>query len=63
MRGDAARAEVLALKGDVVFGPDGPDHLQRFLEQLGALVVADAQRRELALEVAHAHREGEAAAG
>ena len=53
---------MLSLKRDVIFGPDGADHLQRFLEQLGTLVVAHTQRRELPLEITDTDRERESAA-
>src|SRR5207248_2605295 len=60
--GDAAGAEAPALEGDVVAGPDGLDHVEGLLEELVALGVVDAERGELALEVAGRRRQREAAA-
>ena len=61
--GDAAGVEVATFDGDVVAGPDGDQHVEGLVEELVALPVVDAQRRELALEVAGADAEGEAPAG
>ena len=56
-------AEVRALEGDVVGGPDGPDHVERLIEQCGALLEVHAERGELALEIADADGKGEPATG
>ena len=63
VRGDPACGEVTTLERHVVTGPDGADHLQRFLHEVAALVEVDAEGDELPLEIADADGEGEAAAG
>ena len=60
---DAAGVEVAALEGHVVAGPDRLQHVERLVEQLVALGVVDAERRELSLQVAGADGQREAAAG
>jgi hypothetical protein len=63
MRGDPAGAEVLALEVHVIGGPDRPDHVERFVEQVGALLEVHAEGGELALEIADADGKGESATG
>ena len=60
---DASGVEVPALERHVVARPDGLEDGQRLIEQLVALGVVDAQRRELALQVAGAHGQREAPTG
>ncbi len=63
MGSDPLGAEMPALIGEVVGGPDTPDHLERFLEQCGTFVEVHAQCGELPLEVAHTDTEREPAVG
>lgn len=63
MRGDAAGAEVLALEGVIIGGPDSPDHLERLVEQRGTLVVGHPERGELAFEIPDSDRQREPPTG